>query len=411
MPTFKPRGRGGLKSKVPYLLGVAVLIWYFNVVGHVLAHFRPHYHKVLPPPHSLTLKGNDIATKSPYIYPPVEDAALLRELGAANLVILAKVRDLDMPEFERTVILSLNANDDPDPEVQKQREEEENKLSDLLRAKNNFKNHDKLVHRPANGEYPEVVVVTAIDFEKYLLELLIKVVQNRVDYAHAHNYGMYVLWYQRFLPKLNALSFLNDLERRKWVRIYSMRAAMHAFPGLTWFWYLDEKGFIMDHAVDLKKYMLEPEVLEPIMLREQPVMLPLGVIKTYRNTRAANVNLIVTQLAEKIETHLFIVKNNPMGRAIVELWGDPLYLNYQNFPNGPDSALTHILQWHPFTLLKLAIVPARTILGKHVVGAADPKLHYHDGDFVVHWGDVNDFGTCEQILNYYSQVQAQAGGK
>ena len=50
---------------------------------------------------------------------------------------------------------------------------------------------------------------------------------------------------------------------------------------------------------------------------------------------------------------------------MLDIWGDNLYLNYPNFPYGPDSALTHILQWHPFILSKTTIVPTKTISASH----------------------------------------------
>lgn len=405
MPTFKPRSRTRLKWPLLAVVAVAV-IWYFQLhhaVGQRL--FPRTQNRVYPQAHPLTSTTNKY-TLSRYIYPPIEDAALLKELGSENLVVQAKVRDAEFIEFERTLLLSHNVNDDPDVKAQMEKEKEENELSDLLRAKNNFKNHDKWVHRPSNGEYPEVVVVTAIDFDQYLMDLLIKIVQNRVDYAHAQSYGLYVLWYQTFLPRLNALTYLSDRQKRKWVRIYCLQAAMHAFPGLKWFWYLDEQGFIMDDTVDMALYMLNPQLLEPIMKREQPIMLPLGVIKTYKNTKGSLVNLIVTQLKEKIETHSFVVQNNPLGRLVVQQWGDPLYLNYQNFPAGPDLALTHILQWHPFVLLKLAIVPTRTISSSHVDSNPDDTQNYHEGDFVVQWADIEDRAKSEQVLNFYAKKKA-----
>lgn len=101
--------------------------------------------------------------------------------------------------------------------------------------------------------YPEVIVVTAVDFDKYSVDGLAKIVQNRVDYAHFQKYGVYVRWAQEFIPQLNSMVALTDKERSKWVRLFCMRAAMFAFPHAKWFWYLDEDGLIMDMTVNIQK--------------------------------------------------------------------------------------------------------------------------------------------------------------
>ena len=46
------------------------------------------------------------------------------------------------------------------------------------------------------------MIVTAVDFNKYSLDGLTKIVQNRVDYAHLQNYGVYVRWSEEFYQYL-----------------------------------------------------------------------------------------------------------------------------------------------------------------------------------------------------------------
>lgn len=350
-----------------------------------------------------------IETSSKYIYPPIEHAPLLKVLGVKSLVQEAKVRDSNFPEIEKNLVLSLNRFDNPDPAIQAAKENEENALLELSRAKNAFKNHDKVVFKPKNKKnYPDIIVVTAVDFEKYSVESLTKIVQNRVDYAHKQNYGIYVRWVQEFLPHLNSISYLRNEEKAKWVRIYCLRAAMFAFPEAKWFWYLDESSFIMEKSINVHDYLLTPAALNPIMIREQSIIPPHGSIKTYKNTRADNIRLILTQSEHKVETYSFMIKNDAVGRSIIDQWGDPLYLNYNNFPFGPDSALTHILQWHPYILSKTSLIPARTIAAQHTDvelpptnGKGGDHVHYYKGDFVVLWADCKGEACEKNVAHYY----------
>ena len=68
------------------------------------------------------------------------------------------------------------------------------------------------------------------------------------------------------------------------------------------------------------------------------------------------------------------------------------FSNIRIFPYGPDSALTHILQWHPFILSKTTIVPIKTIAASHKFkdNGLPGNLIYEDGDFVAQWSDCNN---------------------
>lgn len=415
LPATFNRIRHFQKQNFTIIAIILIIIWFiifpFGGISNLWRHGASHKY---PTGHPLT-SPYTIETASKYIYPPIEHAPLLKELGIHKLIKESRVKDKTSLGIERTVIRSLNIFDDPNPIQQKQKEDEENSLSDLANAKNYFKNQDKVVYKPkSNKNYPEVIIVTAIDFEKYSLDSLTKIVQNRVDYAHAQNYGMYVRWYQEFLPILNSLSYLQLKEKAKWVRIYCLRAAMFAFPEAKWFWYLDQDGFVMDLNINLQDYVLSHDSLNPIMLREQPIIPPNGAIKTYKNPNPASIKLIVTQSESKVETSSLILKNDDIGKSIIEIWGDKLYLNYASFPYGPDSALTHILQWHPFVLSKTSIIPARTISAKHSKNKKDDKadnVHYEKGDFVAQWSECENANACEDLLDKYYNIHKDHKGK
>lgn len=401
-------GKGNMWGLV--VIGV-FLIWMLDPISLFSPRFTvPEYPK-LHPYSSL----HTVGSTSKFIYPPIEDAPVLKELGLNRLFKETRVRDNNLPELEKTVFQSLNVDDDPDPAKQKAKEDTENLISAHNRAKNAFKNQEKVVYRPkSNANYPKVIIVTAVDFDAYGLEYLAKIVQNRVNYAHSQNYGVYVRWYQEFVPVMNSKQFLSAKERVKWVRLYCLRAAMFAFPEAEWFWYLDQDGIVANEKVDLVDYLLNNNDLSTSALREQPVIPPYGLIKTYKTLQPENVKLVFTQSESKIDTNSFIVKNDEIGRGIIDIWGDKLYLNYNNFPHGPDSAITHILQWHPFVLSKTVIVPARMINSLHSKEKLPENTkgtdytHYFHGDLVVQWTTADTPVDGEKILKLYTNPVTKA---
>ena len=388
-----------------WLLGAFIMFLWYNPLGLSLDLLPKTYTPNYPEQHPFS-SPHDITTSSKYIFPPVEHAPLLQELGASKLVKESRVRDANFPEIDRLNIFSLNIYDDPDPVVQANKEKDENAALELSKARNMFKNHDKIVYRPKNNKnYPDVIIVTALDFEKYTLGGLTAIAQNRIDYAHNHNYGVYIRWSQEFLPKLNSMAHLKNKEKAKWIRIFAVRAAMLAFPQAKWFWYLDQDGLIMNMNINLHDYVLSDEALDPIMLRQQKINPQSGIIKTYKSSRPNSVRLILTQSDEKIETHSFLVRNDDIGKSILEFWCGDLFYSYPNFPYGPESAVTHILQWHPFILSRSAIIPARTIAALHKPDgqiAEDDHLHYVSGDLAVSWPDCS--GECENTLAAYNSI-------
>lgn len=391
------------------LLLAAVLIW---LVKPISLFSTKHPSPVYPPlhPHSSL---HTIPSTSKFIYPPIEDAPALKKLGVASLFKEIRVRDSNIPEVEKTIYQSLNVDDDPNPIKQKLLEEDQNLKLHAARLKNAFKNQEKVVYKPkSKSNYPKVIIVTAVDYEMYEMDYLAKIVQNRVNYAHHRNYGVYVRWYQEFVPIMNSIQFLSAKERAKWVRLYCLRAAMFAFPEAEWFWYLDQDGLIANLKVDMFDYLLNKENLNAAALREQPVIPPHGFIKTYKSLQPENVKLVFTQSETQLETNSFIVRNDVIGKGIIDIWSDQLYLNYNNFPHGPDSAITHILQWHPFILSKSVIVPARMINSAHSQetlpeeAETSDNVHYFPGDLVVQWALLSP-SEGEDILSRYSSTTKQ----
>lgn len=331
---------------------------------------------------------NQILTKSPLIFPSIEHAPFLREMTVDSLFNY----QLD-PQGRKTYQLTESVKDE---ELKANQLTEE--TNQMIRIKNSFLNHGKL--KFAGSKSPEIVLVTGVDFELNELSHLTKVVQNRVNYCQNQKYGLYVRWIQEFLPLLQ-VGDKNDY--KKLAKLYLLRSAMYAFPNAKYFWYLDENSLIMNYDIDLNRYLLNLDVLDPILLKDQPLIPPNGIIRTFKNQKPTDVDIIITQLDQDLNTDSFILKNSFTSKSLLEFWTDNLFRKYHNFPKTIESSLLHILQWHPIFLAKTGIVPTRTIASFYSAldSAEQDLIHYSDGDFVVNLRDCEKRGSCAKEIELH----------
>lgn len=397
------------RTRIVYAILVTVLIYVLYNFSYVARSLSSDSITSLPKSHPLTSPFT-IETLEKWIYPNSEHVPYLKEMGLSELFQVSKVRSAKNLEHEETVIYSLNHFDDPDPSIQREKDKAEEKSLPQGAAKVMFKNLDKLVHKPKRGQSsPEVVVVTAIDYNKYSADSISEIIQNRLAYGKEQDYGVYVRWNQEFMPYFKTFDELKSGERSKWMRIFCLRAAMFAFPDAKWFWYLDQNALIMNKKIDLIDYLLRPEALDSTILKEQPIVLLDARIKTSKKAKAESLVLLLTQSDSKIESYSFLVKNNFLGKALLESWSSPLYLGYGSFSYGPDSVITHVLQWHPFILSKTGLIPPRTIASRHndidvsldEEGLSGDHIHYARPDLVAQWSDCKNHDECERCLRSY----------
>ncbi|KAI0462245.1 hypothetical protein LJB42_004333 [Komagataella kurtzmanii] len=326
----------------------------------------------------------EIENPTNYFFPTIEHASRLNEMGLDNL-------------FQSTVDKQTKVHQYMlDPELKYEDQPKGNEL-DFVRRE--FLSNGMKVHRGANS--PELVIVTGIDFETFDSSYLGNITQNRIDYAQKYNFGVYVRWVQEFAPQFN-----NFQQSKDWTKALLMRAAMLAFPNTKYFWYIDSNCFIMNMETNIIPYILEPHVLGPIILRDHPLILPDGGIKTYANIDPKDVHLILTQSATSIRTDSFVMVNSIYSKALLEYLSDPLFTNFSTFAHGFYAGLTHLLQWHPYFLSKAVLIPQRTIAAEHssVISEDENDMRsYHEGDLLLLMPDCVKNNDCAKILESYTK--------
>ncbi|SCU96033.1 LAFA_0G03884g1_1 [Lachancea sp. 'fantastica'] len=336
----------------------------------------------------------EIITTQPLIFPPIEHAERLKQLNLRNLHMLR----IDLDGNKKYVL-----KEDDKPITDKERKE----ITDEFElVKREYLDHGKRIYRKGS-ESPEVVVVTLVDFDQNSADTLIPVVQNRVDYAQRHRYGVYVRWAQEFIPTVDNQDLPKTYE---YLKPLMMRAAMHAFPKAKYFWFLDQHALIMRMDLSLQTQLLDRKILEIAALKNVPVLKGSN-IKTYNHFVPDLAEVIIPQTNEgQLDSNSFIVKAGLYGKAFMDYLGDPLVRDY---PWSSFSAsVGHALQWHPNFLAKAALVIPKTIASVYDPAKSTTEkaniddFHYTQGDFVALFNGCQERGSCASDLALlYQQVQ------
>ncbi|KAK4214447.1 hypothetical protein QBC37DRAFT_283736 [Rhypophila decipiens] len=245
-------------------------------------------------------------------------------------------------------------------------------------------------HKP-NGN-PPAVIVTVLDEKKYSKGYIDTIKENRMQYAEKHGY-------QTFFPSAEDY----DLKKApaSWASVVASRHALTKYPDAYFVWFLDQNSFIMNPSLKIEQDIMAPAKIESLMKKDQPVVPPDSIIKTFSHLRGGDVDFVLTQDKEGLSVGSFIVRNGEWGEFMLETWFDPIYRSY-NFQRAETHALEHIVQWHPTILAKMAIVD-QNVINSYSNGKTGQE--YKEGDLAVRFPDCAAAGAqaCETEAQKYAQ--------
>lgn len=250
-------------------------------------------------------------------------------------------------------------------------------------------NLNSLVYSGSSADDPKVVLVVDIDFETRDPSRLAKVLDNRRQYAQKHGYGLYARFKQDF-----HYQYPSAFDWTAWTKIALCREAMVVFPNAKYYWYLDQDAVITDLSVDVQEHVLNRDVLEQLMLADQPVITSSKVIRTPKQPNAQRSEFVVAQDEQGLNSKSFMFTNSDSSRMILDLWNDPNHHNYGPFDRNDISALNHIALWHYTVLRHMAIIPPKRMAS--LSWSLDDKVQYSNGDFVGVLRDCNNPELCAQ---------------
>lgn len=383
-------------NKLPLLVTIFAVFFLLYELKYFL--YNPgSSSNVIPPVHGIF--ENEIQSSRPLIFPSIEHHSILRGLGIESLFTLKT----DVEGHTKFIVK-------PNEPILTEAERKELMKTDQKRfVKLSFSDHGKLVYRK-HTDSPEVVLVSLVDFERYSMEHAVRSVQNRVDYAQRHHYGLYIRWAQEFIPMLENQ---NVAESYEFIKPLVMRAAMFAFPQAKYFWFIDQNAVIMNFDMSLQQAVLDPVKLDESTLRSEPIIKGTNV-KSYQHFNPRDAKIMVTKTPSgKIDVTSFIVTPSLYGKAFLDYLDDPLIRNY-HWSSSLGHAIAHILQWHPSLLKKSAIIKPRVISATYKASSQNAEennnivQNYVDGDFVVTFTGCEARKSCEaDVKMFYDKLTVE----
>jgi mannan polymerase II complex MNN11 subunit len=106
-------------------------------------------------------------------------------------------------------------------------------------------------------------------------------------------------------------------------------------------WYLDQNSLIMNPDLTIEGHIMNAKRLESLMIKDQSIVPPDSVIKTFGHLKGNHVDLVLTQDNEGLAQGSFIVRRGDWGKFFLDTWFDPLYRSY-NFQKADTHALVSI---------------------------------------------------------------------
>lgn len=113
---------------------------------------------------------------------------------------------------------------------------------------------------------------------------------------------------------------------------------MTRFPDCSYIWFLDQNSFIMNPQLTVEEHVMKASRLESLMIKDQPIVPPDSIIRTFTHLKGQDVDFVLTQDAEGLSAGSFLVRNGEWARFFLETWFDPIYRSY-NFQKAEAHAL------------------------------------------------------------------------
>lgn len=98
----------------------------------------------------------------------------------------------------------------------------------------------------------------------------------------------------------------------------------------------------MNPELTVEEHIMNTKRLESLMIRDQPIVPPDSVIKTFPHLKGNQIDFVLTQDEEGLAQGSFIIRRGEWSKFFLDTWFDPLYRSY-NFQKADTHALVSIL--------------------------------------------------------------------
>ncbi|EPY50017.1 alpha-1,2-galactosyltransferase Gma12 [Schizosaccharomyces cryophilus OY26] len=228
------------------------------------------------------------------------------------------------------------------------------------------------------------------------------IIKNRREYAERHGYIFEFLDASDYASKVAGHLF-------PWVKVPMLKDTMDKYPNAEWIWWLDHDALIMNKDANLVDYLLDHNKLNSLLTRGAEYKSGAGVdsdgFRAPEQQEAEDVHFIMSQDFNGINAGSLFVRNSEMGRWIVDMWFEPLYLDHiQGYAE--QQAISHMIYYHPSVHQHVGLVPLRTI---NAYDFADP-WGWQDGDICIHFAGCNFFHNCPEKFEKFAKILSSKQG-
>jgi mannan polymerase II complex MNN11 subunit len=112
---------------------------------------------------------------------------------------------------------------------------------------------------------------------------------------------------------------------------------MTKYPQTKYFWLVDQNTLIMNPDLTIESIM-DAKRLDALMIKDQPIVPPDSVIKTFTHLHGDQIDFALTQDKDGLAPISFILKRGDWSKFFLDTWFDPLYRSY-NFQKAETHAL------------------------------------------------------------------------
>lgn len=192
-----------------------------------------------------------------------------------------------------------------------------------------------------------MVIITVLDPSHSTPEYLENIKDNRIEYASKHGmFPLYAEYFRRLIGILAGykafLPIVTDYDLHgspnSWTRVLALRHALTKFPHTTYFWFLEQNALIMNPDLKVETHIMNPKRLESLLLKDQPIVPPDSVIKTFPLLKGNQVDLVLSQDKDGLAPSSLIIRRGEWAKFFLDTWFDPLYRSY-NFQKAETHAL------------------------------------------------------------------------
>lgn len=148
-----------------------------------------------------------------------------------------------------------------------------------------------------------------------------------------------LLGYATFMPSVSDYDLHGS--PASWARIPALRHAMTKYPHSNHYWFLDQTALIMNPDLTVEAHVTNSKRVESLLLKNQPIVPPDSVIKTFPNVKGNQIDLILAQDKEGLSPASMFLKRGEWAKFFLDTWFDPLYRSY-NFQKADTHALVSL---------------------------------------------------------------------